>query len=98
MNENYFDEASNGNSAEAIAGIELNGFNLGDLNLLTRYIVFPSLTDSGRVRMDFTTDLKWDLPKDLYFSMGFSTNYDSRPPADTPKNDYIYSSSVGWSY
>jgi hypothetical protein len=98
MNENYFDEASNGNSAEAIAGIELNGFNLGDLNLLTRYIVFPSLTDSGRVRMDLTTDFKWNLPKDLYFSMGFSTNYDSRPPGDTPKNDYIFSSSVGWSY
>ena len=103
-NENYFDDIdpelgkSDQNSGEAFAGVELNGFNLGDLSIVSQFVAFPSLTQSGRIRMNFNTDFKWDLPKDLYFSVGFSNNFDSSPPKDNPKNDYVFSTSVGWSH
>ena len=101
-NENFFDDPESvrddKNSGEAFGGAELNGFNLGDLSIQARFIAFPSLTESGRVRMDFSTDFKYDLPKDLYFSIGFTTNLDTAPPGDTPKNDYIFNTAVGWSY
>jgi hypothetical protein len=86
------------NSGETFIGVGVNGFNLGDFNIITSFLLFPSLTESGRVRMNFQTDFQWDLPKDLYFSVGFTNNYDTRPPTDTPKNDYIFNTSVGWSY
>ncbi len=102
VNEDFFENvqsaAGNKNSGDAFGGVEVNGFNLGDLNILTRFAVFPSVTDPGRVRMNFETDFKWDLPKDLYFSVGFTTNYDSAPPTNAPPSDYILNTSIGWSY
>ena len=89
---------SDENSGEALGAVEFNAFNIGDLNILAQFSVFPSLSDLGRVRINFRNDFKWDLPQDLYFSVGFTNNYDSSPPTDTPNNDYIFSTSVGWSH
>ena len=98
-NENFEDPlVSNKNSGEALGAIEFNAFNIGDLNILALFSVFPSLSDLGRVRMNFRNDFKWDLPQDLYFSVGFTNNFDSSPPTGTPNNDYIFSTSVGWSH
>jgi putative salt-induced outer membrane protein YdiY len=98
-NENFEDPlVSNKNSGEALGAIEFNAFNIGDLNILTLFSVFPSLSELGRVRMNFRNDFKWDLPQDLYSSVGFTSNFDSSPPTDTPRNDYVFSTSVGWSH
>ncbi len=98
-NENFEDPlVSDKNSAEAFGAIEFNAFNIGDLNILALFSVFPSLSEPGRVRMNFRNDFKWDLPQDLYFSVGFTSNFDSSPPTDTPRNDYIFSTSIGWSH
>ena len=100
-NEKFEDPlVSDQNSAEALGAIEFNAFNIGDLNILAQFSVFPSLSDLGRVRMNFKNDFKWDLPQDLYFSVGFTNNFDSSPPTgtDTSSNDYVFSTSVGWSH
>jgi hypothetical protein len=90
---------SNKNSGEALGAIEFNAFNIGDLNILAQFSVFPSLSELGRVRMNFRNDFKWDLPQDLYFSVGFTNNFDSSSPTDgTSTNDYVFSTSVGWSH
>lgn len=89
---------SNKNSGEALGAIEFNAFNIGDLNILTLFSVLSSLSELGRVRMNFRNDFKWDLPQDLYFSVGLTSNFDSSRPTDTPRNDYIFSTSVGWSH
>ncbi len=86
------------NSGEGWAQTELNLFDLGDLNLITTFKVSPSFTDAGRIRLDFRSDLKYDLPKDLYVRFGLSDNFDSRPQSDTPKNDYVFSFGVGWEF
>jgi hypothetical protein len=99
-NENFEDPlVSNKNSGEALGAIEFNAFNIGDLNILAQFSVFPSLSELGRVRMNFRNDFKWDLPQDLYFSVGFTNNFDSSSPTDgTSTNDYVFSTSVGWSH
>jgi len=86
------------NSGEGFGAVEWSLFDVGDFEIQTTLAVFPSFTQAGRVRMNFDTDFKWDLPKDLYFSIGFTDNFDSSPPGDIPKNDYIFNTSVGWSY
>ncbi len=98
-NENFEDPlVSDKNSGEALGTIEFNAFNIGDLNILAQFSVLPSLSELGRVRMNFRNDFKWNLPQDLYFSVGFTNNFDSSPPTDTPTNDYIFSTSIGWSH
>ena len=98
-NENFEEPlVSNRNTGDAFGAIEFDAFNIGDLNILAQFSVFPNLNDLGRVRMNFRNDFKWDLPQDLYFSVGFTSNFDSSPPTDTPRNDYIFSTSVGWSH
>ena len=56
-NENFEDPlVSNRNSGESLGAIELNAFNIGDLNILALFSVFPSLSELGRVRMNFRYD------------------------------------------
>jgi len=90
------DELPDRNSAESFIGTELNMFNMGDLNLLTSLVAYPSITESGRVRADFKFDLKYDLPLDFYISLGYTHNFDNQPVAGAVKNDYVFQTSIGW--
>jgi Protein of unknown function, DUF481 len=53
------------------------------------YLIYPSITDWGRVRMDLQLNLKKELFKDFNVGLSFYDSYDSRPPAGAAsKNDY----------
>ncbi len=84
-------------SAEAFLGTEANLYNIGDLNLLSRIVVYPSLTESGRWRTDFNFDLKYDLPLDFFINFGVSLNYDNQPVLEGKETDYVLQTTVGWS-
>jgi len=83
---------------EGFAGTELNFFNAGDLSLLTRFVVYPGFTEKGRLRADFKTDIKYDLPLDFYFKIGFTWNFDNRPASGSSNYDYVLQSGIGWSF
>ncbi len=96
-NENYTDPTiPSRNSAEGFAGFELNMFNMGDLGMLTSLYIFPSFTESGRVRSDFKFDLTYDLPLDIYFKIGYTLNYDNKPVEGASETDYVFQTTVGW--
>jgi len=96
-NENYTDPTlASRQSTEGFASLELNMFNMGDLSLLTSLYVFPSLTESGRIRSDFKFDLKYDLPLDIYFGVAYTLNYDNKPVEGASESDYVFQTSVGW--
>lgn len=95
-NEEYFTDEPSRNSAEAFIGTELNLFDIGDLNILTNATAYPSLTESGRTRLDFKFDLKYDLPRDFYIKLGTTVNYDSKPAAGASEADYVFTSGFGW--
>ncbi len=85
-------------SWEGFFGSELNLYDIGDLNILTKIIAFPSFTESGRWRVDFNFDLKYDLPLDFYVKMGYSLNYDNQPVEGANNVDYVFTTGFGWEW
>ncbi|MFV0566412.1 MAG: DUF481 domain-containing protein [Flavobacteriaceae bacterium] len=88
----------NRTSAESYGGLEFNMFDMGDLDVYTRILFYPSLTESGRVRSDIDFDLKYDLPLDLFIKLGFTYNYDNKPAAGFNKSDYVFNTTFGWEF
>lgn len=86
------------NSAEAFIGSEINLFDLGDVSLLTKVAFYPSLTESERLRLDYTLDLKYDLPFDFFINLGLGLNYDNRPVKNASETDYVFQSTLGWEW
>lgn len=96
--EDYTNEAEVFNSSEGFAGFEFNIFNIGDLDFLTKLSYFPSFTDPGRNRVNFNADLKYEFPLDFFIKLGYTLNYDSKPPNNGPKDDYVFQTTIGWEY
>ncbi|MCL7961464.1 MAG: DUF481 domain-containing protein [marine benthic group bacterium] len=64
----------------------------------SRLVVSPILDDSGRWQISFTSSLSRELVSSLYLSIGITEIYDSRPPTDANKNDFSFTSSLGWNF
>jgi len=94
-NANDFDDRS---SWEGFIGTELNLFNMGDVDLLTQIIAYPSFTEKNRIRSDFNFTIKYDLPLDFYIKLGLTLNYDNQPASGSSETDYILSSGFGWEW
>ncbi|MCF8366281.1 MAG: DUF481 domain-containing protein [Bacteroidales bacterium] len=95
-NEKYSNEAEYRKNWEAYLGTELNLYDIGDLSLLTKVIIYQGLTDIQRFRCDFNFDLKYDLPKDFYIKIGTTLNYDNQPAEGASEADYVIQTGLGW--
>ncbi len=96
-NETYTDETIEGKSSQEIfLGGQFDIFDMGDLSLFTSVTVYPSISESDRVRTDFKFDLKYDLPLDFYINLGYTLNYDNQPVEGASKSDYVLQTTVGW--
>ncbi len=96
--ESFTDATPDRNSTELYIGSEFDMFDFKDWSLLTNINVFPSLSESGRWRIDYNLDIKWDLPLDFYIKTNFQVNYDNRPAAAGSDLDYIWTTGVGWEF
>jgi hypothetical protein len=88
-------------SAEVIAGLRWLIFRFGDpeTTLNSRLVLFPSLTESARVRARLDTSLRREIVKDLFLDVGFYDSYESHPSGpDAPENDYGVTTSVGYKF
>ena len=92
-------------SVEAFFGTELNLYDIGDLNLLTNIVVYPTIVsddsvEPGRIRTDFRFDAKYDdvFIDDFYVRAGFTLNYDNRPAEAGRDVDYIFTTGFGWEW
>lgn len=94
--ESYFDDNPSSNSGEAMLGTQLNLYDIGDLNLLTTLMAYPSLTQKNRFRSDFSLDVKYDFLDDFYIKVGTTMNYDNQPIVGATKLDYVFQITVGW--
>ena len=93
------------NSIEGFIGTELNLYDIGDLNLLTTIVVYPTIVsddtvEPGRIRTDFRFDAKYDdlFIKDFYIRAGYTLNYDNRPVEAGKEVDYIFTTGFGWEW
>jgi hypothetical protein len=62
-------------------------------------LVFPSLNDLGRIRINANLAYSRELIKDFNFSVTAYNSYDNRPPtAGASKNDVGFSLALGWTF
>ncbi len=88
-------------SLEALLGLQFSKFayDFPATDMTVTLVVFPSLTESGRVRVELDAKIKRELVKDFYLSLSVYASGDSQPPdADAAKNDYGLVTSIGWSF
>jgi hypothetical protein len=101
--ENYADSpempgvSNDRQSYEGMISTELNLFDVGDISLFFNSTWYPSITLSGRQRLDLTFDIKYNLPYDFYISAGTSVNYDNQPVDGATDSDYVLQTGFGWS-
>ena len=98
VNEDFENQNENLNSLEAYIGSELNLYDIGDWSLLTRLVIYPSLTENGRWRADYVLDTKYDLPLDFYIKAGLTLNYDNQAVEGATDLDYVVQTGIGWEF
>jgi hypothetical protein len=86
---------------EGILSLSYNLFHFRrpEIDLSTSVKVYPSLTQSGRVRTDFLITFNWELFKDFFWQMDYYYSEDSNPSSGAAANtDYGIITSLGWSF
>ena len=96
--ENFVDSSLDKTSGELLMQAEFNMFDFEDLDLTANLKAFPSLTERGRFRSDFTFNISYDLPWDFYIKLGLTVNYDNQPAINDNQYDYIVKTGFGWSF
>jgi hypothetical protein len=101
VDEKYSDaEAANQNIEANFVG-QLSAFRhtFPKLDLVVSALLFPSLTDWGRVRFEFETSFSYEIWSDFYIGLDGFYSFDSRPPTETAsKKDYGISTSIRWKF
>jgi hypothetical protein len=97
-NESFTNGNPKRSSWEGYFGTKANLFNIGDLSLQNDIFAYPSLTESGRWRVDFNLDTRYNLPLDFYVSLGLTYNYDNKPAETGKESDYVFVFSIGWKW
>ncbi len=96
--ENYYNETEILNTREGFMGAEFNAYDIGDINFLSKLSYYPSFTESKRNRINFSVDVKYDFPLDFFIKVGYTLNFDSNPPNDGAKQDYVFQTTLGWEF
>jgi hypothetical protein len=94
-------EGDNDNSAEMVVGGRYSYFmyDFPKLTLGASLAVFPSLTISGRVRLEVSASVKREIISDFYLSISIFDSFDSRDPSTlTAKNDWGPTVSICWQF
>lgn len=86
------------NNAESLLGITFSTFRFKTLDLNSQMLVFPSLSEPGRLRLSSQSNLRIELVRNFYWNLQLYENYDTRPPVTAPKNDFGVTTSVGWTF
>lgn len=98
--ENFPDDPSV-NSVEALLVLNLQTFTFEspkiDVNI--NFALFPSLSDPGRWRLGFVSELSYEFFRDFYWKVQMYDDYDSDPQAaDAETNDFGIATSIGWTF
>ena len=89
------------NNGEALVGLNTQIFRLYSpkLDITGDFKLWPSLTVSGRYRIDANAKARVEVYKNLFVSFSLFDNYDRKNPTTSlPLNDYGFVMSVGYSF
>ncbi|MEE8161496.1 MAG: DUF481 domain-containing protein [Acidobacteriota bacterium] len=81
------------------ADLQIVSFMGAGTDLSTRFTIFPSLSDWGRVRMDMEGRFRAKFFKNFTWTASVFDNFDSDPPSEGAEtNDFGVTTSLGWSF
>ncbi len=86
---------------EAVGGVSYEYFKFDnpERSFKVNFTIFPSLTDFGRWRANFTNEFKLEFVEDLFWKMDIYATYDSDPiSSEGASSDYGVTSSVGYKF
>jgi hypothetical protein len=87
------------NSVEGAFTLRYRAFHFDEpeLEIHNLFVVYPSLTTSGRVRSELNLDVRRELVKDLFWSLALYWTYDNKPVGlEAEKEDLSIVGSLGW--
>lgn len=85
-------------NAEALLGVQYQLFHFTRYTLQSQLMLFPGLSDSGRLRLTTKTSLNVKLKNNFSSNFSFWDNFDSRPPFDSKGNELGISTGLGWTF
>jgi len=90
--------APSDSNAEGLIGLAYDSFRfkVGEVHL--QVLVFPGLSDYGRIRTTTSNSLVIKLTNNFHLTFSFWDNYDSRPPVTAKNNELGLSSAIGWAF
>ncbi len=101
-NEKYTDSETSQNNLEALIACAFQEFryHAPDLNISASVQIYPSITDFGRVRIEFNSSVYYEIFNNFYLTLSLFDHFDSRPPATdvAEKNDYGVNLSLSWMF
>lgn len=85
-------------NAELLVGTQYELFHFDRYTLQSQLLVFPGLSDFGRVRLTTTDVLSIKLSNNFHLNFSVWDNFDSSPPLNAQKNALGLSTGLGWTF
>jgi putative salt-induced outer membrane protein YdiY len=86
------------NNVELLLGTEYQLFHFDRYTLQSQFLLFPGLSDFGRVRFTTNNTFSVRLSNNFYLNFSFWDNFDSNPPLSAKKNATGLSTGLGWTF
>jgi len=87
-----------GQNVEGLLGLQYQMFRFDRYNLQTQLLVYPGLTDAGRIRMTTKATFTIKLVNNFHTDFSFLDNFDSSPPFNAKRNELSISNTLGWTF
>lgn len=98
------EESSDGESNTDLEGILQTRydsflFDTPKLDLTLNLLVFPSITETGRVRSNYDLTLSKEIVADFFFNLSFGGSYDTDPTSpDAARSDYSITTGLSYEF
>jgi hypothetical protein len=86
------------NTATALVETELKVFRFKKTDLDISAVVFPEISEPGRIRVNTNASYYIKLFSDLSWNFSFYGNWDNQPPPTLSGSDYGTSSGLSWTF
>ncbi len=100
-NEKFSTDGTVHNNAESMGGLSVEFITLAkhDTYAGTSFVVFPSLSSFGRVRLQLNARVSRKIVSGFTVSLNLFETFDSDPPSATAsRNDFGITTSAGWTF
>jgi putative salt-induced outer membrane protein YdiY len=85
-------------NVELLVGVQYQLFYFDRYTLQSQVLVFPGMSDFGRVRLTTNNTFGIKLTNNFHLNFSFWDNFDSSPPQTARKNATGLSTTLGWSF